>query len=396
MLFWIRDRVRDVLQFAVTVLKEDSASARRQLSGLDWEAFKQLMLRHRIGPAVSRNLRQLEIPVPEDVTAFLTKLYKKNVALMFVHVGVVHRILRLFQDNHIEFMVLKGLSIRNGYPQLFDRHVNDLDILIREETDIWRAVSLLKTIGMTVDERDPENWNVPQKNEFLRKKRHIEVKSRDHLLLVDVHFRLFAFLGNWKLDTETLWANRSEADIYGRNIIVLNAEKQLEYLVLHGSACGWFRLKWLIDVYYILRFKTEEELTEIQIRACADGWCRPLLLTLSVLRVLFGIHLPCDIRRLIETDSTVLSLTQEVLCRLESITAEERYKQSPWVRGMFVFRRGLYLVKLQPGLKSTWWILSGIGFSPENWETVRLPARLHFIYVFFHPFIHLYRVLRGR
>lgn len=64
--------------------------------------------------------------------------------------SVIEIIRRIFQENGIKFIFLKGAVIRNLYPEVWQRTSCDIDALICEE-DLTRAVSALKDAGFTTD-----------------------------------------------------------------------------------------------------------------------------------------------------------------------------------------------------------------------------------------------------
>ena len=68
------------------------------------------------------------------------------------HINNISDVLRLFHKNDIETVVLKGLVVRNFYPNAEFRTMGDADIVVKKEK-LDKAINLLRDLGYEEYER---------------------------------------------------------------------------------------------------------------------------------------------------------------------------------------------------------------------------------------------------
>ena len=68
------------------------------------------------------------------------------------HINNISEVLRLFHKNDIETVVLKGLVVRNFYPNAEFRTMGDADIVVKKEK-LDKAINLLRDLGYEEYER---------------------------------------------------------------------------------------------------------------------------------------------------------------------------------------------------------------------------------------------------
>ena len=72
--------------------------------------------------------------------------------------------------------------------------------------------------------------------------------------VIELQWRLFTFDMFMKSDDESFVSKFTEQGTFeGRDIRQLRTEFELLYLVMHGTAHRWYRLKWLVDVHEYLK-----------------------------------------------------------------------------------------------------------------------------------------------
>ncbi len=165
----------------------------------------------------------------------------------------------ILTTGQISFIPLKGplLSLRI-YGDAACRRSKDFDLLI-EFNSLEKAIVLLKDLGFKPQFYEwPTDNNLQQFKQKLRNQFHLVHPQKK--LYIELHWKLFHFLPVKPAIMETLvHANLMEVEFAGRKFNVLNAEMDLLYLLIHGSLHTWRRLKWLVDVHEIAKWKLYNE-----------------------------------------------------------------------------------------------------------------------------------------
>lgn len=213
-----------------------------------------------------------------DIVAFLfpqiEKLYQKSVVpqelykkwkQIAVLTGVkMERLLQEFSDillsikkSNINVIALKGLVIRELYPQPEFRTMGDADILVRSE-DLEKITSLLCSYGY----KYTQNHSI-----------HINF-THQYRLPIEVHWSLIN--ENYVKSTEYLeanaWKNAIEKKVIGVPILTLKNEDHLVYLLLHMAVhliYSGFGLRQIIDfalfskaVFQVVNWNNIKDITE--------------------------------------------------------------------------------------------------------------------------------------
>ena len=111
---------------------------------LDWEKIIDLADQHQVGGLIYSALSQ---EAKDSIDKELLEYWKRNVFMSGViqqrHIKEVERVLKAFNDANVEVLVLKGLVIRDLYPNPSLRTMGDSDLLVKsEEYEKARAVQI--------------------------------------------------------------------------------------------------------------------------------------------------------------------------------------------------------------------------------------------------------------
>jgi hypothetical protein len=115
---------------------------------INWDLFLQLALKHRVFPVVYKTLHNLKIQsVPSYIMNHLKQEYEKNAFKSLVQTGEMIRLIRLFQEQGISSLVLKGVPLAEKlYQDITLRMSKDIDILVPLE-NLARAEKILQAAG---------------------------------------------------------------------------------------------------------------------------------------------------------------------------------------------------------------------------------------------------------
>ncbi|RAS86763.1 nucleotidyltransferase domain-containing protein [Priestia endophytica] len=226
---------------------------------MDWHYFLQLVKHHRIYPLVYAKLRELrDQAVPPFVMEMLTREYQKNTFSMLHLSAEMERVSKWFSEQNIKLLFLKGPPIAQDiYGDISLRTSKDLDVLIQFE-DVKKAEDVLIGLGY---EREDRFFSLLNEWKWLH--HHIIYFHPQKKIQVEIHWRSQPFPIKQPTFHE-LWERRRKSEVTSSPVYFLGEEDLFIFLIAHGTRHGWFRLRWLADIDYMIRrkqpFKKVEQL----------------------------------------------------------------------------------------------------------------------------------------
>ncbi|MBG9814526.1 hypothetical protein ABD68_24105 [Bacillus endophyticus] len=217
---------------------------------IDWDYFLQLVMHHRIYPLVYAKLKELRDPaVPSFVMEMLKREYQKNTFSMLHLSAEMERVSKLFSEQNIKLLFLKGPPIAHDiYGDISLRTSKDLDVLIQFE-DVKKAEDVLIELGY---EREDRFFSLANEWKWLH--HHIIYFHPQKKIQVEIHWRSQPFPMQQPTFNE-LWERRRKSKLTSSPVYLLGEEDLFIFLIAHGTRHGWFRLRWLADVDYMMRRK---------------------------------------------------------------------------------------------------------------------------------------------
>ncbi|WP_338470951.1 nucleotidyltransferase family protein [Niallia sp. XMNu-256] len=350
------------------------------LPDIEWEILLQLARHHRVYPMVYSKLKNID-GIPSFVLQTLYKEYKLNTFKMLALSKEMEQLSKLFTENHIPLLFLKGPVIAaHLYGDLSLRTSKDLDILIQIK-HIERVEEILIDLGY---EKEPVLSVLPfVLNDWKWGKHHIVYYHPQKQMMLEIHWRLEPFPSKEPSFNE-LWERKRVSVITNEPVYFLGEEDLFTYLVSHGARHGWFRLRWLLDIDKMLRKGLDIEKSIQQLKQYHRGHVggQALILTSELLRT----PIEGDLKELTErSDARKLAQhSMEFINGMESIAAissTKSYKRYRWsMNKADRFFKGLLL------------------FYPNyaDVQTFKLPKYLHLLYFPLRPFLMVVRKIRKR
>ncbi|MEK0315280.1 nucleotidyltransferase domain-containing protein [Cohnella sp. 56] len=342
---------------------------------IDWNFFIELTQRHRIYPTLERVIRENATLLPLEATAAIKKLCMTNVFQMLQLTSELDRINRIFEENHVRALSLKGPGLAYLlHGDISQRTSKDLDILV-PIVDFERAEALLLQAGYKVDGDGPRILN-----EWKYKRRNDAYYHPEKGIQIELHWRLYANLGK-EPTFEELWTRKKTVTFSNMQVHILNQEDLFFYLVIHGAKHAWFRLRWLEDIARLINlgFDWERTLRMFETYHCSQLAGQALIMTSD----LFGTPLTASMRRLTLTPKSK-ALARETLPFINAEISVEGSRQFNryWYHMLSHRHKWAYLKRLlYPSFMDA--------------QTLPLPRRLHFLYFPFRPFLWLWRRFNG-
>lgn len=205
-----------------------------------------LLSRFEISPYFLALLERQLDREPEAVTQ-LTRMKKEILFNNLYYLNHASRLLSRLKENHIECIVLKGLSfINHVYDDIGLRSFCDMDLLIRpEDVRVFLAVTGQEGFVLKCEVKDPDNVD------------DFDMYHEGTRIKVDVLTTLnsgFYFNRYYNLDTSQVWKRRKPLKINDAETYRLSEEDELLYAVVHLAFHLHFHaeIKWFFDLRYML------------------------------------------------------------------------------------------------------------------------------------------------
>ncbi|MDY6932266.1 MAG: nucleotidyltransferase family protein [Halobacteriota archaeon] len=219
-------------------------------SDLDWEYIIKNGAEHGILPLLHLNLSKLdkECGISEKVLDYLRKQYNVNVAKNLTYYEELGKVLRVFKDEGIGTIVLKGAALAETvYGDIGLRPFSDVDLLIKKE-NLPEAKKILTDMGYKLDEEvSPEKYNEEYGCDlYFAGKRNI----------IEIHWDILRKLGSdrfMRIDIRDIWERARPASISGVDTLIMSPEDQLLHLCIHLPKHRYNRLIWLCDILEVVR-----------------------------------------------------------------------------------------------------------------------------------------------
>jgi hypothetical protein len=362
---------------------EDAEALRHAVEATpDWEAIINGTRRHRVAPFVLAGLQACGSPkVPAKVLAALRELAVEAAVQSLAQVAEIGRLSRIFSDAGIRVLVLKGAVLSAQlYGDVGQRGPRDIDLLVDQDqfgpADAVLVRSGYSQIGAALSPRQSaahKHWM-----------KDFEYRHSATGTLVELHHRLTDNPNLLASDFGTLWNEREEVRLGDIAIATLPRQRLPLYLCAHGGGHGWERLRWLVDFAAALQ---QPESTARAFEAAEAAGLAPAMQH-ALLLAHDWLGLPVDERHLASArrSAEVKSLDRLLAHLYAGAAWHEMPRRGSWkgVLRYSVWQR-LYRLSLKPDwrYRASQWMLEW--FSPSDWDTVRLPDRLFWLYPVMRP-----------
>ena len=365
-----------LLKCARTRIDETTAASIRELAGgeIDWSGLRALAHRHRVMPLLYRSLYQTcpEI-VPEDALATLRQDYHANAARNMYLKQELLKILGWFETAGIQAIPFKGpILAEQAYDDLALRQMDDLDILI-QESDVLKARDLLLAQKFL-----PEFDDIVELGDhFLRHEGEYNFFEPVYCILLEIHWKFVprGFIRGFSLEEEVL--DQQSPSRHGSAGLPLSLEDNLLVVCTHGSRHAWAGLGAICDVAELLDNDSPISWDRLVKTARQHNVERMLYLGLELAKKFFDAQIPEGVFRQIEADPTTKRLVADVYNNF-LLSEHEVLGAIQYSRFQLDLRREL--------LDRAGYLMNSL-FRPSlnDWERVRFPHQLSFLYIILRP-----------
>jgi hypothetical protein len=339
-------------------------------TNIDWVLFLKIVRHHRVHPLIYSKINNIDKNlIPPYVIETLSQDYKKNTFQMLHLSGEMEQLSKLFTENQIRVLFLKGPVIAADlFGDISLRTSKDLDILI-PIGDFKKAEKLLLTCGYVKEEFPWDEWKWMNHHvSFFHPQKGIEI---------EIHWRLHS--PPWEEPSfNILWQRKRSSLLTTYPVYLLGKEDLFLFLVSHGARHGWFRLRWLIDIDQMV--KNGLHIDRIHFLLRDNQYHHMVGQGLILANHLLNTNIDEGFNKFI-TEKYSQKLAQRSL---------------PFIKEMSKFRYQKDYLFLLKSKKQKFLYTMRILFFPSSpdTKTLRLPKSLHVLYFPLRPFLWAWRKTR--
>ncbi|MFD1450922.1 nucleotidyltransferase domain-containing protein [Oceanobacillus sojae] len=371
--------IPEELQLMIELLRNNHLEEWETFTDINWETFIDLAIHHRIYPVLYPKLKKVkEGIVPPFVLERFSWLYRRNTMKMLFLGSEMQKISKLFSDNHIRLLFLKGPVLAQAlYGDISLRTSRDLDVLIPIEK-LDEAEHLLLAQGY-----EKEYEINKELNEWKWRHRHVNYYHPQKKITIEIHWRLNTGPAK-EPNFNELWERRKQSTIPGNEVYMLSNEDLYLYLNMHGAQHGWSRLRWLFDIHQLM----EKELNwnRIYNRLKRFGYLQVGGQGMILVSELFNRKLSNEMQQYL-VNSRSKRLAAKSIFYLESMI---NIYTLPLPENVVKYHKK-YLTGLMSTEQRILFTLSLLYPYPDDMKTLPLPKTLHFLYFPLRPFLWVWR-----
>lgn len=335
----------------------------RAEAAVNWTEWFELVHAHRLVPHAQRALGAVHALPPPDVAESLKKETVTIAAQSLARTRQLAELLKALDGDGVRALPFKGPALSlAAYGDLGVRDSFDLDVVVCPK-DIDAARDAMLRAGYT-----PRTEMSPAQERTLQRSfGHFVYAAPDGGASVELHWRFAAPRYPWSIPAEEVFARAVTIDLAGSRASSPDATDQLLLQLMHGARHQWERLEWLVAFAQLLKRVRENEEVLIE-RAEANGSSRALSLALRLAHDLLGAPLSPRLAALAGEARSAARAAQIV----RAIEASTFSTNQPYVFNMAMMDHGRD--------RARYIALSVLSPTPREWELVRLPDWLVFLY----------------
>lgn len=365
-----------LLRCARSHREEEGADAASDLiqQSLDWDLLLQLALRHRLMPALYRELGRVSAEdVPAGFRERLRDYFYLNAARNHLFTEELCRVLQLFESGGIRAVPFKGAALAAAlYGDVSQRQFNDLDIMVRRE-DVLKACALLRGQGYRAEQELSDVdaralLKIECERMFIRKEGRI---------YLDLHWGLVPRYFPIRPEIENIWQRLTKISLGNCEALSFSVEDQLLILSINAGKEFWPHAGDLCDIARLIKISPPPDWEKLLSEAKRAGAGRMLSVSLWLAQELLGAMVPPKILQGITADKETEALARRV-------RAELFRKEKVRGRGVSQFLRPAEALDGR-GARAKFYLRLGLTPSPEDWRFINWPKPLRFLYYLTRP-----------
>ena len=367
------------LSFLIDVLKPDDSQYQENRSINEDELLK-LISRHKL---IGYIYNTLSAKVSVESKRRLKNQYEQHSRHTLTFVRQLILVSQKLDEWNLQYIAFKGPVLSQmlyGAPLV--KHSVDLDFWVPLE-HIEKSHEALSEAGFI--RVTPRLTLTPkQKKKNYTISHHYAYVHKDEKVVIELHWNITNPFSLLPLSFKEAYKSSIKVNLNGHKINTLSYEHYLLYLAVHGSVHKWARLTWLKDFSSLLEQANDQQQKEVFRLAGKLQLTKPLNQAFLLADAIFDVDVD---ESLIKNEDFRNSLFYKT--PLKSMTRGGSRLNLEKIPLLF------YKWHIRDSRTYRFSLLFRLRTHFTDWEMVRLPDNLFFLYYLLRPFLLIFRAVQG-
>lgn len=379
---YVEDRFSNELKLLISLSQYeiDVDSIIGILPEINWDLFVQLVLKHRLVSHILKHIHKIENQIPDEITGRLKEIKLNQSKTSLEYTSILIKLNDLFQKKNIKYISFKGpLLSLELYDDIGFRNFRDLDILVEKE-NVEETKKIIEDLNFkNIYPRIPlsnqqikVNYSISHHYHFTHNEKPIEI---------ELHWNITNPQSFFGVITRDILSHSKSINISNRDVSYISTTENLVYQAAHGSIHQWYRLFWLKDFSELLLKYSNDEIKnawelskKLKLEKCFLQAC-------ILSHLIYKIDLPDFLNSNINKNLIIIPLN--------SIHINDLSQQGLKGKIKFVF----YRLQMKPDFKYYFELIYRLRTHLSDWELLKLPKYLFFLYYPLRPFLLIFKFL---
>ena len=278
---------------------------------IDWHAVVEYCIQQRVLLICYEILKSIPGMAPEEFLVKSKKLYHQNALRNIRYAQEIIQLNRILSSVNIPLILMKGIGLSQilyNDPAL--RPCVDIDIIVPGPY-LKNAYDILYHRGYV----DTVNWHPLRKKIGKVLSHHWQFYNPQKNLILELHRKYIASSRSAHISIDGIWGRSRKLPLLNEQILVMGDEDLFLYLIIHNSKELWSTLLHLFDIATLIIIRPAID-WELIIREARAGRClKRMILTLYLIKEIFGVQPPFNIQIILDKQKINLQILDVALAR---------------------------------------------------------------------------------
>lgn len=258
---------------------------KKKYDNVDWNELINLSRKHKIEGLIYSALNKAELleNIDEDKVKDLKKEVFFTGVTQISNMSKLEKVFNEFSKENVPVIVLKGLVVREYYPQPEQRSMSDADIFVKAK-DINKSKKILIDLGYTEIDAEASHHIKYIKSGYPMIELHWHVMKRD------------GFSNELDLFEDDIWDRTIEVKVKGAKVLSLGYEDLALHLCMHMAAhlaASGFGVRQIADLVLLVEKKGHLiDWTLFINKAEEFGFKKFIIIMFKICNILFSMDIP--------------------------------------------------------------------------------------------------------
>ena len=258
---------------------------KKKYDNVDWNELMNLSRKHKIEGLIYSALNKAELleNIDEDKVKDLKKEVFFTGVTQISNMSKLEKVFNEFSKENVPVIVLKGLVVREYYPQPEQRSMSDADIFVKAK-DLNKSKKILIYLGYTEVDAEASHHIKYIKSGYPMIELHWHVMKRD------------GFSDELDLFEDDIWDRTIEVKVKGAKVLSLGYEDLALHLCMHMAAhlaASGFGVRQIADLVLLVEKKGHLiDWTLFINKAEEFGFKKFIIIMFKICNILFSMDIP--------------------------------------------------------------------------------------------------------